>query len=136
MRTAIYSALAIAVLYLSSDLAGVGLAARQDDSIVLTPGASHRIPDTDLTVVFEAVVEDSRCPVGTNCVWAGDATVRLRVDRARSKSVSVLLHTNEQFPQEAAHDGMRLRLVSLVPQPTADGPPRPESYRATLTIRR
>ena len=136
MRRAIYSALAIAVLCLSSDRAGVGLAARQDDSIVLTPGASHLIPDTDLTVVFEAVVEDSRCPVGTNCVWAGDATVRLRVDSPRAKAASILLHTNEQFPQEAAHGGIRLRLVSLAPQPTADGPPRPDSYRATLNIRR
>jgi len=109
--------------------------ARQDESIVLTLGASHRIPKTDLTVVFEAVVEDSRCPVGTNCVWAGNAVVQLRVDSRSAKPASYRLHTNDRSAQEVVHRDVRLRLSSLTPEPTADGPPKTEDYRLTLSIR-
>jgi hypothetical protein len=109
---------------------------QQDHQIVLSPGASQRIPETDLTLVFETVVEDSRCPVGTNCVWAGDAIVRLRVDSANSKPTSYMLHTNDGFEREVVHDGVRIRLSSLAPEPTADGRPRAEDYRVTLVIQR
>ncbi len=108
---------------------------QQDRQIVLSPGDSQRIPDTDLTVVFEAVVEDSRCPVGTNCVWAGDAIVRMRIDSANAKPTRYMLHTNDGFEREVVHGTVRIRLSSLTPEPTADRRPRAEDYRVTLVIR-
>ena len=112
-----------------------GAVPQQDPQIVLSPGAPQRIPDTDLTVVFEAVVEDSRCPVGTNCVWAGDATVRMRIDSANAKPTTYVLHTNDGFEREVVHGNVRIRLSSLTPEPTADRRPRAEDYRVTLAIR-
>ena len=108
---------------------------QQDGQMILSPGTPQRIPETDLTVVFEAVVEDSRCPTGTNCVWAGDAAVRVRVDSANSKPTSYMLHTNDGFEREVVHGNVRIRLSSLTPEPTADGRPRAEDYRLTLSIR-
>ena len=115
--------------------ATAGALTQQDRQIVLSPGASQRIPDTDLTVVFEAVVEDSRCPVGTNCVWAGDAIVRMRIDSANAKPTRYMLHTNDGFEREVVHGNVRIRLSSLTPEPTADRRPRAEDYRVTLVIR-
>ena len=33
-----------------------------------------------LTITFEAVTGDSRCPEGVECVWAGEAHVRLVIE--------------------------------------------------------
>ena len=41
-------------------------------------GATHR--EDDHTVTFVEVVEDSRCPEGVECVWAGRAQIRVEVD--------------------------------------------------------
>lgn len=102
----------------------------------LAPGGGEHIPGSDLRVVFVAVTEDSRCPVGVNCVWAGDAAVAIRIESRGADSSTYTLHTNEQFAREVSHGDWRIRLDSLVPQPTADGPPRREDYRLTLVIHR
>ena len=44
----------------------------------LALGATHR--EDDHTVRFVEIVEDSRCPEGVECVWAGRAQIRVEVD--------------------------------------------------------
>ena len=105
-------------------------------SVVLAIGASKRVPDTNLTVKFEAVIADSRCPTGTNCVWAGDAAVKIQMTAPKTEPASAVLHTNLRTARPAVHDGWRIKLVDVTPVPTADGPPRPEDYRITLRIDR
>ena len=39
------------------------------------------VGDTGLTVTFDRVAADSRCPVDVQCIWEGDATVVLGVLR-------------------------------------------------------
>lgn len=131
-------ALAVWLLISASSCASapVVTVSQQGRQIVLSAGKSQRIPETDLTVLFDVVVEDSRCPVGTSCVWAGDATVRIRIDSVNSKPTTYTLHTNERFEREVTHGDVRVRLSSLTPEPTADGPPRSEDYRVTLIIQR
>jgi hypothetical protein len=107
-----------------------------EQRIVAAPDESRALLDTGLTLTFEAVVEDSRCPVGGTCVWEGDAVVRIRIDGAGVKPSIYTLHTNERATREVAHGDVRIRLVSLTPLPTAEGPPRPADYRATLAARR
>ena len=105
-------------------------------SAVLAPGQSHHIADGDLTVTFESVVEDSRCPIGVSCIWAGDAQVRLRIASKSTPPGSYTLHTSDRFEREVVHGEIRVRLLALVPEPTRDGPPKPEQYRATLEFQR
>ena len=38
-----------------------------------------------LKVTFERVVEDSRCPQDVNCVWSGQVTVAVRLEKAGRK---------------------------------------------------
>lgn len=99
-------------------------------------GESQRLANTDFTVLFETVLEDSRCPKGTNCVWAGDATVRIRIEVPGVPAVTHTLHTNDGFQREVIQGNWRIQLSSLMPEPTTDGPPRSDEYRATLLIQR
>jgi hypothetical protein len=99
--------------------------------VQLTVGQSQRVGG--LTVRFDEVSADSRCPLGVQCVWEGDAAVLLTVS-ATARSGALELHTAGRFPREGTYEGYRVRLVALEPQPRAGEPVRPELYRATLLV--
>ena len=102
--------------------------------VVLAPGESRRILDTALTLSFETLVEDSRCPTGVTCIRAGDAIVRVRIAQRDTPSSTYTLHTSVESGREIVHSTVRVRLEDVLPYPTADRAPRPDEYRVTLSF--
>lgn len=100
----------------------------------LAPAASTQV--NGLTLGFERVAEDSRCPIDALCVWEGDATVVLSLRGASSEPVSFELHTGGGRPREAGFAGYTVRLVSLLPAVRSDRAISPADYRATLIVTR
>jgi hypothetical protein len=100
--------------------------------VVLSPGESRRVDG--LTVKFEGVSADSRCPIGVQCFWEGDAVVRISVSEPSREGAALELHTAGRFPREGTYGRYRVRLVSLVPQPREGEPVAADRYRATLQI--
>lgn len=85
-------------------------------------------PDTDLllelgetassdglTITFEDVTADSRCPQGVECIWAGEARVRLVVDGTAEE----ILATDPALAPEAVirRGNVTLRALDLTPYP-------------------
>ena len=103
--------------------------------IVLAPGGSGHIPETDLTITLEGVVEDSRCPTGQTCIREGDAAVRLRVQKPGAAPSTLTLHTGGPGEREADFDGVNVRLVDVRPYPAGATKPQQEEYRVTLLVR-
>ena len=104
--------------------------------LTLAPGESRRVPEVEATITFEAIVEDSRCPTGVTCIWEGDAAVSVRIEDADGKPGTYTLHTADRFEREAVHGAIRVRLISVAPHPTAEGPVKAEDYRVTLAVGR
>lgn len=71
-----------------------------------------------------AVVEDSRCPAGTQCVWAGRLVVRTQIDGAGWRETSDLT-LGEPF---GTH-GVVLALTSGNPAPQSRREVAKEEYR-------
>jgi hypothetical protein len=103
---------------------------------VLAIGESIALPQKALTLTFEAVVEDSRCPTGVECIWEGDAAVRLRLDESEKARATHVLHTSSRFQQAFEHGELLVRLVNVAPHPTVDAPVRQQDYRITVTSSR
>jgi len=108
----------------------------QPMKIVLAIGQSAKAPNTDITVSFEEVVEDSRCPTGVRCIWAGEAVVKISIKTANGSPSSYTLHTDSQSAREAEHGGYRVQLLAVTPYPSGDTPIRSEDYRVTLSVER
>lgn len=87
-----------------------------------------------LRVRFASVADDSRCPVGVNCIWEGDAEVRLAVRAGGGREAEVTLHTSDRFGREARHVGHVFKLVALAPHPQAETKINPADYVLTLTV--
>ncbi|HEU4828646.1 MAG TPA: hypothetical protein VFT04_05585 [Gemmatimonadales bacterium] len=83
-------------------------------------------------VTFEAVVEDSRCPIDAVCIQAGRATVRLGISHPDGDR-KIELSIPEGATADTVH-GHVVRLLSLLPPPAAAAPTPPDSYRVALLI--
>ncbi|WP_157105955.1 hypothetical protein [Nocardia sienata] len=106
---------------------------RLGTEFTLAPGETARLDDDRLTVSFDQVSADGRCPVGTTCVWEGDATVITEVTAGAQRSRHEL-HTNQRFSTEVTVGRYRIALVALRPSPPASGPVSGGEYRVDLLV--
>lgn len=87
-----------------------------------------------IKIKFLDVLDDSRCPKGQTCVWAGNAKVKIQVFSGRRASVFEI-NTNLS-PQIATIGGYEIKLDSLEPRPDTAGKPDKGLYVAVFVIRR
>jgi hypothetical protein len=87
-------------------------------------------------ITFDGVSEDSRCPRGTQCAWAGDAAASITVRKPPAAAVQRTLHTNGRFERQAEIDGFIVRLEDVKPYPKDGVAIEPGDYRATLVVTR
>ena len=89
---------------------------------------------SSLTIKFVSLIEDSRCPEGTNCVWAGNAKIKIEVIKGRAKE-TFEINTN-LGPKGATYDGYSIELISLTPVPKENIRINRNGYVATFTVSR
>ncbi len=114
--------------------AGMGVVV-VDGDFDLAPGQSARLDGSALTISFKAVTEDSRCPLGVFCIWAGNGAVSLTVTDGAGVKNQVLLNTT-LTPQGVSIGGYEISLVSLEPIRRRDVTIPLASYVATLRVTR
>jgi hypothetical protein len=105
----------------------------QPETVVLRPGESTWIIKAGLFLTFEKVVQDSRCPTGAVCVWAGDGEVQLSVQQAGGVTMDYRLHTNLD-PKAVEVDVWRISLKKLDPYPVLGATIDPAAYIVTLEV--
>lgn len=87
----------------------------------LTPGKIAVVDGVQIT--FVRVGQDSRCPPDVQCIWAGDAEVKLSV---AGDDVTLHTHGGTQYPKSARVAGRTITLRDLTRSP----------YTATLVVTR
>lgn len=105
-----------------------------DQQVILAPGQSVSVQAAGLTVLFEKVTGDSRCPADAMCITGGDAIVRLQVTPTDGHAVAKELHTGSMLP--VRQGDVTIALVSLSPYPFSSRTIAPDEYRATLRVTR
>lgn len=103
-------------------------------TVGLRVGQSARTSDGALRFGFEGVGADSRCPKGEQCVWAGDATVRIWLQRKGGPRERVELHTTTGAAKVGQPAAPELRLLRLEPTPVSGRTLAQRDYVATLAL--
>lgn len=83
----------------------------------LQRGQTAAIAGQPLTVRFTRVVEDSRCPVGTQCIREGNAQVELEMRTPGRELEHVIANTQSNLPHYASFVDYDVHLDSLRPEP-------------------
>jgi hypothetical protein len=94
-------------------------------------GQEAKVQGSSINIRFGGVAEDSRCPSDVQCVWAGDAVVRVSLSGAGPTDVS--LHTTLD-PKAVQYAGRTITLVGLKPVPRSGTKIPALEYVATLRV--
>lgn len=115
-------------------LTTMSVSASKHESVTLKVGQQKKAGHGEITIKFLSVLEDSRCPVGANCIWAGNAKVEVLISDHRGSKKAVM--NTGTGPHGDQYAGWAINLVSLTPQPRQGKTTRASSYRATFTVER
>ncbi len=108
-------------------------AAEPGRAFTLRVGESVRTKDGAWAIGFEGVHADSRCAKGEQCIWAGDATVRVWLKKAGGERFNRELHTAPNMPS-AIGSPLELRLLRLDPPALVGRSLAQGDYAATLAL--
>lgn len=103
-----------------------------DQEFKLKIGESAKASE-GLKIEFDSVTEDSRCPKGVTCVWAGNAKILLKVKKDAGKAADVELNTNIN-PKTSRYLEYELSLKELKPYPESNAAIKSSDYEVTLTV--
>jgi hypothetical protein len=109
--------------------------AQTAERVALRVGKQKKLSRSKLTIKFVSLVEDSRCPKGTNCVWAGNATIKVKVSNARGESQIFELNTNLGAKGDTL-GGYAINLESLTPHPATNIRIDKNGYTATFSVKK
>jgi hypothetical protein len=130
--------IALAAMLAASALASAGdtepRAVKTGESFELGPGGAVRADGQALEIRFEKVVADSRCPKGAQCVWAGDATVRLSLKRGEAARETCDVRLSTAQAVGTGDSDLHVRLLGLTPFPVSGRVIDPRDYRARLEL--
>jgi hypothetical protein len=107
--------------------------AQKDQMVKIRVGQQKSVPQNGLTIKFLSLVEDSRCPTDTDCIWAGNAKIKVQISNRRGGSQTFEMNTN-LGPKGDSFGGYAIYLESLAPAPRSNIRINRNGYTATFKI--
>ena len=91
---------------------------------------------TGLSVVFDSIEQDSRCPVNARCAWSGVGIVNATIISASGERKPIKLSTvnYEAFNNVEKVFGKDITLVDLLPKPVAGSSAKPEITQKLIKL--
>lgn len=93
---------------------------KSDGTITVAVNKKVTIPNSKITIEFQQITEDSRCPADVTCVWEGIAIVNLKMSNGKENK-DVQLATRNFEPKNAMksqnYDGYNITLQDVKPYP-------------------
>lgn len=105
------------------------------DEINMKIGEATQVTDTEISINFLSVLEDSRCPEGVTCFWEGQAIVQLEIAEADNAVIEL---TERAGHPELAKDtlgGYVYTLLELSPYPKEGEEITEEDYALRFTVK-
>jgi hypothetical protein len=108
--------------------------ARLNEEFSLSMGQRALITGENLGIRFEEVTEDSRCPRGVTCIWAGRVTCMVEITHAGSSYRMALIEPglSDEYTRES-YEGYELAF-HVTPYPEEGKKILPDEYRLLLTV--
>ena len=93
----------------------------------------NTITTSGVAITLDAVLEDSRCPKNTTCIWAGKAVVKILVKQPGQKTqeVTVVFQNQEQNIITSSGDSV-FRALKLIPYP-GDSSDKEQGYQLEVS---
>lgn len=98
--------------------------ASQTGMVYLKEGEKKFLKEYEMNITFKKMAEDSRCPEGVNCIWAGVATAEIEVmglaTRPNILKISTMQDGNRGYAKSQDFNGYQISLEQVTPNTTSD----------------
>jgi hypothetical protein len=125
--------LLLALLAAGCDERVTGPTAPLNTDFTLAAGQAAAVEGASLTIRFNRITGDNRCPADAVCILGGSADVHITAISERSAR-DYVLRTGDMQPVQ--HDGFTIALVEVAPYPFSARTISPDEYRVTLRVTR
>ena len=106
------------------------------DTITVALGETVQANNAKLSVTFDKIEKDARCPINARCTWAGYALVNATVKQGdKSEKVSLSTVNFESFNNTEEVFGKKIKLLELLPNKTAGAAAKPELAKPTIKLK-
>jgi hypothetical protein len=92
-----------------------------------------RLLPEELFIRFDDVKEDSRCPKGVQCIWAGNAQIAIEVYQENMEKIMFDLNNN-RGAKVASYGKYKIHFAGLSPYPEANKTINKTEYKLRLKI--
>ncbi len=89
--------------------------------------------DRQVYICLDSVISDSRCPTGVECVWAGEAIARFKIEKYNELPSFIDLI---EGTRDTLISGYRFSFLKLLPYPQYGIQVKPEDYKARIVIKK
>lgn len=126
----VLTAVACNKTHVSKEVVGQG-------TLVMLHSCVEPLPnEPNVTVCYEELLADSRCPEDVVCIWAGSAVARFTLTKNGQEfpfTLATLQYANFQHSIDV--EGYRIELLDLFPHSTTTHTPTPPSfYKADIRV--
>lgn len=108
--------------------------AQTKETFTLGVGKQKTSKKSKLKIKFLEVTEDSRCPTGVNCIWAGNAKVKVQV--IGSHRSQIFEFNTNIGPKGDVFDGWAITIDELTPYPHANKEVDKKTYKVQFVVSR
>lgn len=107
--------------------------AQTDRQMKLRVNELKAVPGSKISIKFISVLEDSRCPEDANCIWAGNAKLKIKLRKNKGVWKSFELNTN-QSEKTISFEGFDISIADLDPKPRSNIRINRYGYTATFKV--
>ncbi len=97
---------------------------QKEPVIYFNEGENKFLKPYQMNVTFKGISEDSRCPAGVNCIWAGAALAQIEVMGTYSRPVTLSLASTDyparNYNQSTEYNGYTITLQDVTPYPKSE----------------
>ena len=100
-------------------------------------GEAELVANTSLSVKFDSIEQDSRCPINAKCLWAGVAIVNVTVINGEGglKNIKLSSVNYETFNTTEKVFGKNIELIAVLPNPSAGTGAKPEITKKLIKLK-
>ena len=107
------------------------------DTLTVSNGGIYNNYENSISLQMDSVLEDSRCPLNTQCIWEGNGRVRFYFtiySKDSYRQDRFILNTANGFKKDTSINGYKIQMIGLHPYPVYPNLIKQNAYKAKMII--
>jgi hypothetical protein len=109
--------------------------APRTESVKVQIHKETKLVRSKLSIKFVELVDDSRCPTGVQCIWAGNGKIKVSIKRTSGAAKIFEMDTNGPN-NSVLYAGYKITLTGLTPHPAENIRINRNGYVAAFTVQK